>query len=85
MCPTGLPDPSLDASQDPSPDPSPSPLGAASEWLFRRTEFPKSLPRGTLFGRLDPIRPCRKSPSEGVRSQTRVPTAAMAGYAAGTA
>jgi len=24
--------------------------GAASEWLFRRTEFPKSLPRGTLFG-----------------------------------
>jgi len=24
--------------------------GAASEFLFRRTEFPKSLPRGTLFG-----------------------------------
>ncbi|HET7718722.1 MAG TPA: ABC transporter permease, partial [Acidimicrobiales bacterium] len=24
--------------------------GAASEWLFRRTEFPKSMPRGTLFG-----------------------------------
>jgi branched-subunit amino acid ABC-type transport system permease component len=24
--------------------------GAASEWLFRRTEFPKTLPRGTLFG-----------------------------------
>ena len=24
--------------------------GAAAEWLFRRTEFPKSLPRGTLFG-----------------------------------
>lgn len=24
--------------------------GAASEWLFRRPEFPKSLPRGTFFG-----------------------------------
>jgi branched-chain amino acid transport system permease protein len=24
--------------------------GAASEWLFRRTEFPKSMPRGALFG-----------------------------------